>query len=192
MKALAIARWDEVQDRQPVHALVSNVDLVIVRYDDDLSVLYGRCAHRGALMSDGFVDGDNLICGVHNWDYRIDTGVSEYNNSETLSKFSAWVENGQVVVDEDEILAWERAHPQPYNRSAYQGAYQDPYGAAEEPYVKLIRQLANDGLLKTGHHGPTSAMGVPRQQLPHWDDLQFVVAQLHKLPLLDDEAVGTD
>ena len=192
MKALAIARWDELHDRQPAHALVSNVDLVIVRYDADVSVLYGRCAHRGALMSDGYVDGDNLICGVHHWDYRLDTGVSEYNNSETLSKFSAWVENGQVLVDEDEILAWERAHPQPYNRSSYQGAYQDPHGAAEEPYVKLIRQLANDGLSKTGHHGPTSAMGVPRQQLPDWDDLQFVVAQLHKLPLLDDEDVGTD
>jgi glutamate synthase domain-containing protein 2 len=28
--------------------------------------------------------------------------------------------------------------------------------------------------------------------LPKWDDLQFVVGQLHKLPLLDDEAVGSD
>ena len=35
-------------------------------------------------------------------------------------------------------------------------------------------------------------MGVPREQLPKWDDLQFVVGQLHKLPLLDDEDVGTD
>jgi glutamate synthase domain-containing protein 2 len=35
-------------------------------------------------------------------------------------------------------------------------------------------------------------MGVPRDQLPKWEDLQFVVGQLHKLPLLDDEAVGTD
>ena len=36
-------------------------------------------------------------------------------------------------------------------------------------------------------------MGVPRGQLPSWDDLQFVVGQLHKLPLLDDdEPVGTD
>ena len=35
-------------------------------------------------MSDGHVSGANLICGVHGWDYRLDTGVSEYNNSETL------------------------------------------------------------------------------------------------------------
>jgi glutamate synthase domain-containing protein 2 len=35
-------------------------------------------------------------------------------------------------------------------------------------------------------------MGVPRDQLPHWDGLQFVTAQLARLPRLDDEPVGTE
>ena len=47
-------------------------------------MLYGRCQHRGALMADGFVSGNNLICGVHGWDFRVDTGISEYNNAEKL------------------------------------------------------------------------------------------------------------
>ena len=192
MNKIAIKKWDELEDRAPAYALVADVDLVIVRFDDSVSVLYGRCAHRGALMSDGHVDGDNLICGVHGWDYRLDTGVSEYNNSETLPKFNAWIEDGQVLVDEDEIAAWAKQHPQPYNRDAYQGLYQDPNGIPIEPHVKFIRKLANEGLTKLGHHGPSAAMGVPRDSLPQWDDLQFVVGQLHKLPLLDDEAVGTD
>jgi len=192
MNKLSIAAWDQLEDRKPAYALVADVDLVIVRYDDDVSVLYGRCAHRGALMADGHVSGDNLICGLHGWDYRLDSGVSEYNNRETLPRFSSWVEDGQVVVDEDEIRAWAEKHPQPYNRDSYQGLYQDPAGTRDEPYVKFIRKLANEGLSKVGHHGPAAAMGVPRGSLPLWDDLQFVVGQLHKLPLLDDEPVGTD
>ncbi len=192
MKKIEIADWSALEDRKPAHALVSTVDLVIVRYDEKVSVLYGRCAHRGALMSDGSIDGDNLICGVHGWDYRYDTGISEYNNSETLPKFNAWVKDDKVWVDEEEIHVWELAHPQPYNRDAYQGAYQDPVGTPDEPHVKLIRQLANDGLRKTGHHGPVGAMGVSREQLPKWDDLQFVVAQLAKPPLLDDATVSTE
>lgn len=147
--------------RKPIHALVSNIDLVVVRCDENVSVLYGRCAHRGALMSDGFVDGDNIICGVHGWDYRIDSGVSEYNNSETLPKFQSWVEDGDVWVNEDEISQWGIANPQPFNREDYQGAFQDPHGCAEEPEVKLIKKLASEGLSKTGHHGPAAAMGVP-------------------------------
>jgi glutamate synthase domain-containing protein 2 len=192
MKKIAIVKWDELEDRTPAYVLVAEVDLVIVRFDDTVSVLYGRCAHRGALMADGHVEGNNLICGVHGWDYRLDTGVSEYNNSETLPRFNAWIEDGEVLVDEDEIAAWAKRHPQPYQRDAYQGLFQDPTGTADEPHVKFIRKLANEGLSKVGHHGPAAAMGVPRNSLPTWDDLQFVVGQLHKLPLLDDEAVGTD
>jgi glutamate synthase domain-containing protein 2 len=192
MNRIAIARFDDVEDRQPLHALVGDVDLVIVRFDDDISVMYGRCAHRGALMSDGFVDGDNLICGVHFWDYRLDTGVSEYNHSETLPKFTTWVEAGEILVDKDEIEEWSRKHPQPYQRDSYQGVYQDHTGSSDEPHVKFIHKLANEGLSKVGHHGPSAAMGVSRNQLPKWDDIQFVVGQLHKLPLLDDESVGTD
>ncbi|NIN75576.1 MAG: glutamate synthase, partial [Xanthomonadales bacterium] len=62
------------------------------------------------------------------WDYCFRTGVSEYNNAERLEKFSSWVEDGAVWVDRDEIEAWEREHPQPYRRDAFQGAYQDIHG----------------------------------------------------------------
>jgi glutamate synthase domain-containing protein 2 len=143
-------------------------------------------------MAVGSVEGRNLICGVHGWDYRLDSGISEYKNSETLPKFNSWVEDGKVFVDEDEIAVWADNHPQPYKRDTYQGLYQDPTGTVDEPHVKWIRTLASEGLSKVGHHGRASAMGVPRDSLPKWEDLQFVVGQLHKLPLLDDEPVGTD
>ncbi|MFS2317878.1 glutamate synthase-related protein [Maricaulis sp. D1M11] len=189
MKKTAIAKWADLADRDPTHARVANVDLVIVRYDDAVSVLYGRCLHRGALMSDGHVDGHNLICGVHNWDYRYDTGVSEYDNSEALHKFTAWVKSGQVWVDADEIAAWHDVNPQPFDREAYLGDYQDTHPEPAEPYNRLIRDYAEHGLSKTGHHGVVDAMGVPRQELPDWDDIQLVTAQLHRPPLLDEEPV---
>jgi glutamate synthase domain-containing protein 2/nitrite reductase/ring-hydroxylating ferredoxin subunit len=192
MNKIALMKWDELDDRKPAYALVAGVDLVVVRFDDDVRVLYGRCAHRGALMADGHVAGNNLICGVHGWDYRLESGISEYNNSERLAAFNAWVEEDQVLVDEDEIGAWALKNPQPYNRGAYQGLYQDPTGTVDEPHVKFIRTLASEGLSKLGHHGPAAAMGVPRNSLPKWEDLQLVVGQLQTLPLLDEETVGTD
>ncbi len=199
MKKIPVAQWDELGKDEPVHALVANVDLVVTRFEregeDRVSVLYGRCLHRGALMGDGHVDGNNLICGVHGWDYRLDTGVSEYNNEEALHKFNAWIEEHggvkSVVVDADEIGEWEDANPQPYKRDEYLGAYADVEGAPEEPHVGLIQKLAKHGLDKFGHHGPSDAMGVPRQDLPTWDDLQILTAQMATKPLLDDHPVAT-
>ena len=95
-------------------------------------------------------------------------------------------------MDADEIAAWALEHPQPYDRDAYQGAYADVHGTPEEPATKLIHALAKGGIEGVGHHGPVSAMGVPPVDLPKWDDLQVLTAQLHRFPLLDDEAVASD
>ncbi len=193
MTPVTIAKLADLPDRKPQYALVGEVDLVVVRFDDEISVFYGRCLHRGALMADGFVSGKNLICGVHYWDYRLDSGVSEYANDEALPKFKSWIEGDNVLVDADEIAAWALENPQPFDRDAYLGLYADTsHGTEEEPLNGLIQEYARDGLSKTGHHGKVASMGVPREELPSWDDIQILTAQLHKAPLLDDEPVGTD
>ena len=190
--AVKVATWSELEDRQPAYALVANVDLVVIRYDDAVSVLYGRCLHRGALLSDGHIDGENLICGVHQWDYRYDTGVSSYNNDEVLHKFNAWIDDDAVYVDEAEVEAWHDEFPQAYNRDAYLGLYADLHGGPEEPFNSYIQHLSKNGLEKWGHHGKVSAMGVPLTELPRWNDIQILTAQLATRPLADDAPVGTE
>ncbi len=68
----------------------------------------------------------------------------------------------------------------------------DPSPTPEEPKVVEIHNLAKYGLSKTGHHGPLDAMGVPRDQLPHWDDIQILTAQFAKRPQADDADVETE
>ena len=189
-----VARWSALEDRVPAYALVHDVDLVVIRHDEDVSVLYGRCLHRGALLSDGYVAGEDLICGLHGWDYRLDSGVSAYANDEVLEKFDALVdvESDAVFVDGEQVAAWAEAHPQPYRRDAYLGLYQDPTGTPAEPHNKYIQHLATHGLDDWGHHGKVSAMGVPLTELPRWDDIQILTGQLARRPLLDDHPVATD
>jgi len=193
LTGVQVAKWSELNDRQPVYALVGEVDLVVVRFDDQVSVLYGRCLHRGALLSDGHVDGENLICGVHYWDYRLDTGVSQYENSEALQRFSSWVDHeaDAVLVDAAEIASWAEEHPQPYDRDSYLGLYADIHGTPEEPHTQYIQALARDGLKSWGHHGKVSAMGIPAPQLPAWNDIQILTAQLATRPLADEAPIDS-
>ncbi|MBT8262039.1 MAG: Rieske 2Fe-2S domain-containing protein [Bacteroidia bacterium] len=190
-KPVAIKIFSQLNDRQPAYAQVKDLDLVIIKYDDNVSVLYGRCLHRGALMADGHIEGDNLICGLHGWDYRFDTGISEYNNKEVLHKFSTKVKNDQLYVDEAEIDAFLEKYPQPFDRESYLGAYADTHPEDTEPYTGYIKELARNGLKNIGHHGFSASMGVDRNTLPKWKDIQFLPAQLAKRPLLDEEEVST-
>jgi len=191
MKKYKLIAFDSLPEKSPTAFQVNGLDLVAVRFGNEVSVLYGRCLHRGALMADGHIDGANLICGVHGWDYRYDTGVSEYNNKEVLHKFHAEIEDNFVWVDEDEINAFLVKNPQPFNRDQYLGQYADTHPEDTEPYTGYIKELAQNGLKNFGHHGPSESMGVDRNSLPKWEDIQFLPAQLASRPLLDEKNVKT-
>jgi methylamine---glutamate N-methyltransferase subunit C len=88
----------------------------------------------------------------------------------------------------DALIGKEGPDPQ-----IHSDANQAPEAVAtnEEPTVTFIHQLAREGLSKLGHHGPMTSMGVPRNQLPHWDDLQIMAAQMATKPLQEAQSVGT-
>jgi len=66
------------------------------------------------------------------------------------------------------------------------------HATPEEPTVEYIHALAEHGLKRVGHHGPMGAMGVPRNELPHWDDIQLLVAQFATKPLMETDPVNTE
>jgi methylamine---glutamate N-methyltransferase subunit C len=157
MNPIRIADWESLDEGALKGALVGNTDIVVARHEGKPYALYGRCLHRGALLADGSIQGQDIICGLHGWDYRVTTGISAYNNSERLPTFRAWIEDGTVLVDADEVADWEARNPQPYARDDYQGSYQDHVGAPEEPHTGSIHAMADGGLKNFGKHGAVSA-----------------------------------
>jgi methylamine---glutamate N-methyltransferase subunit C len=192
MNSFKLLTFSTLPQKKPVYADAEGLDLVVIRYGEEVSVLYGRCLHRGAILADGFVEGDNLICGLHHWDYRIDTGVSAYNNEERLHKFSSEIKDDAVFVDLDEIRDFQKEYPQPFNREEYLGQYADTHPEPTEPYTSYIQNLAKNGLKNSGPHGDSAAMGVDRNTLPKWESIQFLPAQLAKRPLFDEDEVKSE
>ena len=192
-RPLRLADWDDLLDRVPYGARAAGIELVIVRFGPAHSVFSGRCQHRGALLVDGRVVGDDLVCGLHGWDYRVDTGVSSYDDHQHLHRFDSVVHDDAIWIDEVEAEAFARRHALRISSAMDEYHFHDsnPHEIPEEPHVSEIHELARSGLTKVGHHGPVAAMGVSREQLPKWDSLQFATAQLARFPLLDDEPVLT-
>ena len=62
----------------------------------------------------------------------------------------------------------------------------------QEPTMAYIKALAKDGLSKMGHHGEMGAMGVPIPDLPRWNDIQLLAAQLSTKPLMEDVPVASE
>lgn len=190
--ALPVASSDDLTSDQPHSVVVGGVDIVLIRRGENVSAFDGRCPHRGALLGDGRVEGDLLVCGLHGWRYDLETGVSPVNPAVALTKFPAWISDGVVYLDEVSVAQSVRANPVTYADDGYQGRWIAPADSVEEPFVTQIHELAAHGLDGVGHHGPMAAMGVPRDQLPKWESIQLLTGQLARMPLLDGEPVGTE
>ncbi len=98
MKKHVLLELAELNDREPAYALVHNVDLVVVRYDEEVSVLYGRCAHRGALMSDGYIDGC-ITCPWHGFQYRPEDGCSPPPFTEKIATYELQLDGDTVLLN---------------------------------------------------------------------------------------------
>ena len=59
----------------PFALSVGGLDLVVVRTATGLRAYQGRCPHQGALLGEGEMDGDTLICRNHRWHFDAATGT---------------------------------------------------------------------------------------------------------------------
>jgi len=100
--------------------------------------------------------------------------------------------DGTHATLEDDDDMGEDGDEEPSSSGAQGNAPPAAKNTPTEPHVEFIHTLAQHGLDSFGDHGPMTAMGVPRTNLPAWDDIQILTAQLATKPLLDDTVVGTD
>ncbi len=191
MNLIELYKISELEDKKIYWKKVVNTELIIVKNGEDISVLYGRCLHRKALLKDWSIKWNDVICGVHNWDYNMSTWISDYNPSEKLQKFTEIIKDWTVFVDEEEIKIWEKTNPQIFDENSLSWYHSDWWATQEEPYVKLIQSLSKQDLLVKWWHWESVSMWVRDEKLPKWEDIQIVTAQLAIKPLLDEDSVDT-
>jgi cytochrome P450/nitrite reductase/ring-hydroxylating ferredoxin subunit len=71
---IRVANLDQLHGDGP-HALSADgFDIVVVRTQAGLRAFEGRCPHQGALLGEGELDGDTLVCRNHRWRFSVDSG----------------------------------------------------------------------------------------------------------------------
>jgi cytochrome P450/nitrite reductase/ring-hydroxylating ferredoxin subunit len=72
-----VASLDQLQGDGPLAVSASGFDVVVVRTQAGLRAFDGRCPHQGALLGEGELDGDKLVCRNHHWRFSVDSGQRE-------------------------------------------------------------------------------------------------------------------
>ena len=92
------ARLQDLEGDGP-HALsAGGVDLVALRGRAGLKVFEGRCPHQGALLGEGELEADTLVCRNHRWKFERETG-KRIGGRQCLKAFPTREQAGELFVD---------------------------------------------------------------------------------------------
>lgn len=90
---------NELWDGEMRGHVLAGRKLLVVRLDGCFYAYEDRCAHLGALLSSGKLEGHVLTCSAHHYQYDARTGAGINPRRCALPRFHVKVEAGQVMVD---------------------------------------------------------------------------------------------
>ncbi|MFM8393153.1 MAG: nitrite reductase small subunit NirD [Acidobacteriota bacterium] len=87
--------------------------IAIFRRGDDYFAINDLCPHRGAPLSEGFVEQDKVFCPWHCFDFHLQTGESTIAPHLCVATYPVQVENGEIaVLYPDELVERESDWPE--------------------------------------------------------------------------------
>src|SRR5690606_30889575 len=98
-----VLKSDQLEESTGTTVFVNDRDIALYKYEGVYYALDNKCVHRGGQLGDGHMDGPNVICPLHNWDYDVRTGVSRYNQDEKVAVYPVQVVEDRVEIDADTV-----------------------------------------------------------------------------------------
>jgi cytochrome P450/nitrite reductase/ring-hydroxylating ferredoxin subunit len=94
-----VARAGEILADRPYAVSSGTTDLVLLRSRSGLRAYEARCPHQGALLGEGEIEGDALVCRNHRWRFDAETGRRIGAGGECLRACPVRESDGSVLVD---------------------------------------------------------------------------------------------
>ncbi len=74
-------------------------EVAIFNVGGEFYCIDNMCPHAEGPLGEGYVDGAEVTCPWHAWQFNVKTGEMAYNPQICVATFPCKVENGDVLVD---------------------------------------------------------------------------------------------
>lgn len=89
----------QLGDRRPLRTVVGDTPVLLLRDGDEIFAIHDRCSHRGCSLSDGTLDGDEIVCACHGSRFsRRDGSLRGGPATSAQPAFQVRVRDGRVEV----------------------------------------------------------------------------------------------
>ena len=82
-----------------MEAAVGEDTYAVCNIGGELRAFEGICPHAGGPLGQGAIQGNNLVCPWHAWEYDCLTGVNDYDENVKLAAFPVTVQGDDILIE---------------------------------------------------------------------------------------------
>lgn len=91
-------RIDDIPEGRGVSRFLAETPVGILRSGNAIHAFFGLCPHANGPIGRGWIEGDELVCPLHRWRFRLDDGAGTTVPECSLAKYPVEVRDGEVWV----------------------------------------------------------------------------------------------
>ena len=99
MALVKVAFLSQLPAGSVMEASIGEDRFAICNVDGRIHALTGTCPHRGGPLGQGAINGANLACPWHAWEFDCRTGEHDYNPALKIATFPAQVSGDDILID---------------------------------------------------------------------------------------------
>ena len=100
-----VCRSEDLKENSMMLSRINKMDVLIGRKNGKLFACNNSCPHRGASLSKGEFNGENIVCYMHGYEYNIFNGKLERMKS--WKKDEAWMEQSPEWRKSGNLILYE-------------------------------------------------------------------------------------
>ena len=94
-----VAALADIVEGEGLSVCVEGHPIALFRVSGGVRAVGNECPHMGAELSDGYLDGESIVCPWHGWSFSLHTGCSPFDEDARVPVYVVTVEGDDVYVE---------------------------------------------------------------------------------------------
>src|SRR5213593_3764882 len=99
MPFVKIASLAQLSAGNVMEVTVNGTPYAVCNVGGNVTALNGICPHRQGPLGQGEINGNNVVCPWHAWEWDCATGANDFDPNKKVATFAVRVEDGDILID---------------------------------------------------------------------------------------------
>ena len=99
MAKIKVAKLSELQENQGKLVNVNEKEIALFKSNNQFFAVDNMCLHMGGSLSEGEIEGNNVTCPLHGWQFDLKSGQNIMPGMGKINTYKITVEKDEIFIE---------------------------------------------------------------------------------------------